>query len=96
MGEGGGQHAKKLVSDSAGLVDFAIGLVNPVVKYILAQLAQMASCKTDFLYTLQAGGGEGKGIILRFPVLLLVDYVLQSVHRIPCQWDLSDEVFYPL
>ena len=82
------------MSDSAGLVDFAIGLVNPVVKYILAQLAQMASRKTDCLYTLWAGGG--KGIILRFPVLLLVDYVLQSVHRIPCQWDLSDEVFYPL
>ena len=49
------------MSDSAGLVDFAIGLVSPVVKYILAQLAQMASCKTDFLYTLQAGGGEGGG-----------------------------------
>ena len=49
------------MSDSAGLVDFAIGLVSPVVKYILAQLAQMASCKTDFLYTLQAGGGGGGG-----------------------------------
>ena len=25
------QHAKKVVSDSLGLVDFAIGLVNPVL-----------------------------------------------------------------
>ena len=26
------QHAKKIVSDNLGLVDFAIGLVNPVLK----------------------------------------------------------------
>ena len=85
-----GQRAKKVVSDSPGLVDFAIGLVNSVinlpygqVKFLeefklqknceihlliktflglvemmfgaskcLFQLAQMASCKNDFLCTL--------------------------------------------
>ena len=30
---GGGQRAKKVVSDSPGLVDFAIGLVNSEVKF---------------------------------------------------------------
>ena len=30
QGIGGLQHAKKVVSDSPGLVDFAIGLVNSV------------------------------------------------------------------
>ena len=33
-----GEHAKKVVSDSPGLVDFSIGLVNSVLK-----LAQWAS-----------------------------------------------------
>ena len=31
QGIGGLQHAKKVVSDSPGLVDFAIGLVNSVI-----------------------------------------------------------------
>ena len=59
------RHVKKVVSDSLGLVDFAFGLVNFVLnlrdwqvnilgkfKLQKLQLAQMAGCKTDFLYTL--------------------------------------------
>ena len=57
------QRAKKVVSDSPGLMDFAIGQVNCLKSILLIKtflgLLEMssgvrASCKNDFLYTLKS------------------------------------------
>ena len=57
------QRAKKVVSDSPGLMDFAIGQMNCLKSILLIKtflgLVEMssvvrASCKNDFLYTLKS------------------------------------------
>ena len=51
-----GQHAKKVVFDGPGLVDFALGLVNSVFNLPDGQVMFFeeftVSCKNDFLCTL--------------------------------------------
>ena len=45
---GGGQRAKKVVSDSPGLVDFAIGLVNSEVKFF-EKFKSQKNCEINLL-----------------------------------------------
>ena len=43
------QHAKKVVSDSLGLVDFAIGLLNPVLNLPKGQVRRFVEIQSKLL-----------------------------------------------
>ena len=55
------QHAKKVMSHSPGLVDFAIRLVNFRGKFKLQKDCNRSSSSFRFLEGMEGGGGGGGG-----------------------------------